>query len=264
MNLIKKSFQFKEYALHLINAKSIHSIHSPFVFDFVKNVLYDYRNFYVYNEIERLRKELLAFSQKISIEPPEFHTPYTNNITKSIAEIIKASAKPPRQAQLLFRIANHYGCKKMLELGTSFGFTSCYLSGAGKESYVITLEGNKAVCAFAQKNFTRLNRKNIELICGAFNETLKGALQKLNLVDLIFFDGDHRKSLTIDYFVESLPYLHENSILIFDDIHWSKGMNEAWEIIKSYERVTLTIDLYYFGIVFFRKALSKQHYIIKI
>jgi predicted O-methyltransferase YrrM len=89
-------------------------------------------------------------------------------------------------------------------------------------------------------------------------------LNSLPKLDLVFFDGNHQKVPTLDYFHHCLTKAHENSIFIFDDIHWSSEMDEAWQQIQGHEQVSLTIDLFQFGLVFFRKGIAKQHFTLRM
>ena len=74
----------------------------------------------------------------------------------------------------------------------------------------------------------------------------------------------HDKLATIAYFEALLPNIHNDSLIIFDDIYWSKGMTEAWEYIYNHDQVTVSIDTYYFGLVWFRKEQPKQHFTIRL
>jgi len=60
-----------------------------------------------------------------------------------------------------------------------------------------------------------------------------------------------------------LKYANNNTIFIFDDIHWSDGMENAWKYIKANTRTTLTIDLFFVGIVFVKSELSKEDFTIR-
>ncbi|MEO6168994.1 MAG: class I SAM-dependent methyltransferase [Chitinophagales bacterium] len=256
-------FRLREFINYLLHARGISNMHSPFVYDFMQHVLYDYRHFYAYDEIETLRNRLLSSKEQVIINDHGAGAQSSSPAVRTISHLLKTSASRPRQAQLLFRIAEHYQCRSIIELGTSLGISSMYLAASGRKARVITLEGAHAVADSAIKNFTALKLPNIEVIAGTFEHTFPVALQQSKKVDLIFFDGNHRKEPTIAYFHQALPYTHENSIFIFDDIHWSSGMKEAWEQIKAQEQVTLSIDLFYFGIVFFRKQLSKQNFLLR-
>jgi predicted O-methyltransferase YrrM len=252
------------YYLSASNGKG-HGIHSPFVFSFVTKVLNDDRNFYAYQSIEQLRYSLLHDQQKLLIEDMGAGSRVKKENSRKVADIAASSLKPKKFSQLLFRVVDQYAPKNILELGTSLGITTAYLASAKKEdSFVITMEGAQAVAEIARINFNKLGLQNIELVEGNFDETLPLAVKKMGKVDMAFVDGNHRYEPTLRYFKELLPAMHEYSILVFDDIHWSKEMERAWEEIKQDASVTLSIDLFFIGLVFFRKEQkAKQHFIIR-
>ena len=255
--------KFLKYWLTASNGKG-HGIHSPFVFDFIKKVLNDKHDYYCYQKIEALRNELLADETVLTIE--DFGAGSRTSATKqrSIQSIARSALKPKKFGQLLFRIANYYQPENILELGTSLGITSAYLASASQQAQLVTMEGAREVAAVSKAHFEQLGLNNIQLTVGNFDETLGPVLSKVNQVDLAFIDGNHRKEPTVRYFNQLLPYCRENTILIFDDVHWSKEMEQAWETIKADERVLLTIDLFFIGLVFFRKDFKvKQHFIIR-
>jgi predicted O-methyltransferase YrrM len=126
------------------------------------------------------------------------------------------------------------------------------------------MEGTSSVAAIAKAAFLKQGYSNIELIEGNFDETLSQVISMMPVIDLAFIDGNHQLEPTVRYFRQLLPQLNEYSILIFDDIHWSKEMEQAWETIKNDPSVTLTIDLFFIGLVFFRKEQKvKQHFTIR-
>jgi len=225
--------------------------------------LYDRRTFYCYEEIETLRKTFLRSNEVIEVNDLGAGSHITVSSRKKIRDIAKYSATSKKHAQLLFRIGNYSGSKKILECGTSLGLTTLYFSAVSNEAIVITLEGDPLLAVIAVKNFELLGRKNIRLIQGDFKEKLPDALDSLKQVDLVYLDGNHRKAATCYYFNCILPYTHNNSILVVGDIHWSQEMREAWDEIVSHSATTLTLDLFYVGIVFFRKELSKQAFILR-
>lgn len=255
--------KYIKYWLTASNGKG-HGIHSPFVFDFVTNVLNDKRSFYCYQTIEYLRADLKRNNTVLTVEDfgAGSHTKQYNQ--RTVSSIASSALKTPKFSRLLFRMVNHYQPNTILELGTSLGITTCYLACAKNDASVITLEGAPAVASAAKENFERLRLQNIQTITGNFDNTLPGVLQKLASVDFVFVDGNHRKEPTLNYFHQLLQKRNEYSVFIFDDIHWSKDMEEAWDIILQHEDVTLSIDLFFIGIVFFRKEnKAKQHYIIR-
>lgn len=255
--------RYLKYTITASNSKG-HGMHSPFVFDFITKVLNDDRHFYAYGSIENLRQLLLLDQKELLIEDFGAGSRVKKENTRKICDIAKSSLKPKKFGQLLFRIVDHYSPVTVLELGTSLGITTAYLASAKEGSSVTTMEGAKTVAAVARHNFEKLHLTNIEMVEGNFDETLSGVVNKLRSIDLAFVDGNHRYEPTVRYCRELLPAMHEYSILIFDDIHWSKEMEQAWEAIKADDAVTLSIDLFFIGLVFFRKEQKvKQHFTIR-
>jgi predicted O-methyltransferase YrrM len=142
--------------------------------------------------------------------------------------------------------------------------SSAYLASAVPGAKLITVEGSSTIATIAKRNFRFLGLTDIELVNGNFDNTLPEILQKHSSIDLAFIDGNHRKQPTINYFNLLVHKIPHSSILIFDDIHWSKEMEEAWVEIKNDSRVMLTIDLFFIGIVFFKDDFkTKQHFVIR-
>jgi predicted O-methyltransferase YrrM len=258
--LAQKYFQ---YFLNAENGKG-HGIHSPFVFDFIIHVLNDKKKYDCYDKIELLRKELLANGSIIEVEDFGAGSAVIPFKKRAIRDIAASSLKKKKYAQLLFRIATYYESKTLVELGSSFGITTCYLACANVNSKVFTFEGSKNIAKIATNNFVNLSLKNIRLIEGNFEKTLSVNQQIMPNVDLLFIDGNHRKSATLEYFHFFLKKSNTQSIFIFDDIHWSKEMEEAWKEIQQHDSVTLTIDLFFIGLVFFSKDFKvKQNFTIR-
>lgn len=253
-------FALKKYVKYRLSAGTAHDVHSPFVFDLLNDVISDETPFYGFDLLESLRSQLLLDRKTIKVT--DFGTG-ENQREERICVIAKKSLKSVKYAQLLFRLVNKFNPENILEIGTSLGLTTLYLSLPQKKNTVITLEGCPGIAEIAQKNFNRLKRANIELLTGEFSQTLPLAIRKLPRLEFVFFDGNHQKKPTLDYFNQCLQNATENSLFIFDDIHWSSEMDEAWEKIKTNEKVSLTIDLYQLGLVFFRKGIVKQHFTLK-
>lgn len=259
-------YKYLWYLLTASNGKG-HGIHSPFVFEFITQVLNDERNFYCYKTIEKIREKLLIDETKLQIEDfgAGSHVLKTNQ--RVVKDIAKSSLKPKKYAQLLFRIMNQYYSNfniNIIELGTSFGVTSSYMASANQKAKMYTFEGSKEIANIASKTFHQLEIKNIEIVQGNFQETLEKKLNEISTVDVAFLDANHQKEATLHYFNLCLNKSNEETVLIFDDIHWSKGMEEAWQEIKAHPSVTLTIDLFFIGLVYFRKENKvKQHFNIR-
>jgi predicted O-methyltransferase YrrM len=258
--LAKKYFN---YYLKAQNGKG-HGVHSPFVFDFIIHVLNDHKKYECYQKIESLREQLLANNTIIEVEDfgaGSAINPFKNRKVKDIAH---SSLKKKKYAQLLFRIANYYQSNTIVELGTSFGITTSYLASAHKDSKIITFEGSHNIASIALSNFKQARLNKIDLIEGDFKKTLEGINNKIEKVDLVFIDGNHRKEATLEYFNFFLKKSSSQTIFIFDDIYWSEEMEEAWKLIQQDDSVTLTIDLFFIGLVFLSPDFKvKQHFTIR-
>lgn len=257
------STKYLQYYLTASNGKG-HGIHSPFVFEFVTKVLNDKSHYYAYDQVEGLRSRLLANPTVLEVE--DFGAGSTANSTNRwpIVRLAKYAAKPRKYAQLLFRIVKHYQPRAILELGTSLGISCSYMALANPAARIVTGEGCKNIAAQAVNNFQQLSIAGIEVVTGNFDLTLPAMLERLPAIDLAFIDGNHRLEPTLRYFEQILPHTSAYSLIILDDIHWSEGMEQAWEQVKAHPAVTLSIDLFFIGLVFFRKDFKvKQHFDIR-
>jgi predicted O-methyltransferase YrrM len=259
----KLTAKYLAYKLRAANEKG-HSIHSPFVFEFVTRVLNDKKKYPEYKRAEALRKHFLKDTSNVIVNDFGAGSYSMKGNKRSIRSIAQNSAKPPKFGQLLFRMARYYHSIHILELGTSLGITTSYLSLAQPASKLVTLEGAKEVATVAKKHFAASRFQNISLIEGNFDDTLQQTLQELKIIDLAFIDGNHRRDPTLKYFLSMLPHINNNSLFVFDDIHWSNEMEEAWHTIKNHPLVRCTIDLFFVGIVVFRSEFrEKQHFVIR-
>ena len=179
---------------------------------------------------------------------------------RKVSEIAKNSSVSKKIGKIIHNLSKFNRAKNILEIGTSLGISTVYLSTADMSSKVITLEGCENTSNIALNNFNRFNLDNINLIKGNFSYTLDEALEKTDSFDIIFFDGNHSKKDTIDYFYKCLKKINQKSIFIFDDINWSIEMNSAWDQIVKNDLVTLSFTFLRVGVLFFNKDLKKKNY----
>lgn len=251
-NSLQLGARYLHYWWHASNGKG-HGVHSPFVFEFITEVLNDKQHYACYDSIEALRNRLRANTSELTIVDYGAGSRTGATQQRSIQSIARAALKPKKFAQLLFRIARHYNCQSIIELGTSLGITSCYLASSPHTKKLYTLEGAPAIANVASDIFKQLQLSNIDQVVGNFDDTFGPLLNKAGEIDLLYIDGNHRFEPTIRYFEQAFPHLHEYSIVVFDDIHWSEEMENAWHQVIADSRVTMSIDLFFIGIVLFRK-----------
>jgi predicted O-methyltransferase YrrM len=254
---VQLAFKYLSYHFSASGSKG-HGIHSPFVFDLIKNVLNDKKEYSAYGKVETLRKKLLHDQRLLQVEDLGAGSSVSAPMQRSVASIAKHAVKPKKYGQLLYRIVQYYQPMTIIELGTSLGVTTSYLSLANPSSTIFTMEGAAAIAAIARQNFKTLELHNIKLIEGDFDYTLPAVLYQLPTVDLAFIDGNHRRLPTENYFHRVLEKVNNNSILVFDDIHWSREMELAWQYIKGHPAVRSSIDLFFVGIVLFRQEFKEK------
>lgn len=257
----------KKYILYYFTASNGkgHGIHSPFVYDFIENVLNDKKQYAAYSLIEKQRKLLLSDNTVIDVEDFGAGSSVIKTSQRQVKDIAASSLKPKKFSQLLFRMARYYQPVTITELGTSFGITTSYFALANNNATVYTCEGSKNIAAIAGQTFCNLQLNNIHIQEGDFEQTLPLLLDRLQTIDMVFVDGNHRKEPTIKYFLQLLQHTNQFSILIFDDIHWSEGMEDAWAQIQQHPKVTLTIDLFFIGIVILNNNIKvPQHFTIRV
>jgi predicted O-methyltransferase YrrM len=246
-----------------LNGKG-HGIHSPFVFDFVKNILNDRKTINCAKDIESRRQFLLNWKEIIEVEDFGAGSSIIKKNKRSIHRIAATSLKPKKYAQLIHRIIAYYKPKQIIEIGTSFGITTAYIAKANPIGIVNTFEGSASIANIAYTNFYALQVNNVTLHQGEFSRTLPVVLNGLDGIDFAFIDGNHQKNSTLQYFELLLHKSSNNTIFIFDDIHWSAGMESAWSEIKNHPQVQLTIDLFFIGLVFLKKEFKEaQHFTIR-
>lgn len=241
-----------------------YGIHSPFVFDFITKVLNDKNDYDDYTRVEKLRKQLLRDKKILTVQDFGAGSALSKTTQRSISSIAQNAAKPKKFGQLLYRMVKYYEPEKIVELGTSLGITTSYLALAKPDATLITLEGASEIAAVAKENFKKLHLENITLTEGNFDDTFIKVISSIPSVDFCFIDGNHQREPTERYFEWLLPKISNDSILVFDDIHWSSEMEAAWQTIQQYTAVRCSIDLFFVGIILFRKEFKeKQHFVIR-
>lgn len=259
-----KLYQIIQYIKFLFRSNNQHGIHSPFVYSLVTKCFYNKQQHSEYNSIEAYRKRLLKNRSIITVQDFGAGSRVFKSNHRQIKKIAKTAGIAPKRAQLLFRLVRYFNASSILELGTSLGMATSAMSLGNNKANIITIEGCKQTALVAQDQFLHFKINNIKLINSNFSEALN--VKDINdlTFDLIYIDGNHEKEATLRYFNQILSSVTNDSIMIFDDIHWSKGMTEAWETIKQNKRVTVTIDTFFWGLVSFRKEQKKQHFTVRV
>jgi predicted O-methyltransferase YrrM len=255
--------QISSYLGHLVKARTRHGVHSPFVYDLVSQVLRPNDALPEHAAIERLRDDLLNSEQTIRVNDLGAGSRVFDLPIRRVADIARTALKSPKQARMLFRLARYFRTANVLELGTSFGISTLYLAQGAEEGRVFTIEGCPQTWRIAQHHFEQAKQRNIMPVLGSFRTRLPEVLQRMEHVDLVFIDGHHAQEPTLAYFEQCLTKAHNDTVFVFDDIHWSRDMEAAWEAVKAHPRVTVTVDLYNMGLVFLRSEQAREHFTLR-
>lgn len=256
--------QIIDYITFIGQSNNSHGIHSPFVFNLYNEVLNVKKNYYLFGPIESLRCSYLRNDNFIKMLDLGAGSTLGKATQRKVSKIAATSLQSPKYAALLFRLIDYFQANNIIELGTSLGITTCYIAKAKKNSTIISIEGNPDLAALAMQGFKKMGITNINLKTGSFGTHFLPALKELRQIDFILFDGNHQLKPTLQYFEEALPFSHENSVFVFDDIYWSSEMKQAWQIIKAHPQVKVSIDLFEMGLVFFKQGQHKQHFKLRV
>ena len=259
---MSKFFQAKAYLNHWLDAVEAHSLHSPFFFDFFDKVIKG-RSEEDFSKIENIRNSLLQNETVLDIQDlgSGSSSKKLQGNQRKISDIAATSLTPALLAQLYVRVCQYTEVHQIVELGTSLGLTSLYLSEL-PDCKVHTFEGSRAVANVALTNFEFLEKKNIHLIEGDIANTLPRFLQdNLTKIGFALVDANHRYAPTIQYFEWLMKRFNEKSIMVIDDIHTSPEMEKAWNELKKHYLVYGSVDLLRCGILFFEPGLNRQHFV---
>lgn len=255
-------YQIIAYIKFLISSTNQHGVHSPFVYNFVTKCLYDKEKYPKYTKLKNYRNTLKKSDIILEITDLGEGSKVLDSKKRRVAKMIRKSSSTKKETKLLYRVTNYFKPKTILELGTSLGMGAYAMALSDAASNITTIEGCPNTSNFAKTKFKEFGVDNIKFITGDFTAIIPTLSTKG--FDLIFFDGHHNKVATIQYFESLLPKTNNDTVFIFDDIYWSKGMTEAWEYIKAHRAVAVTIDCFSLGFVFFRKEQAKEHFKVRV
>ena len=252
----------KAFIKYQVKAKGAQSIRSPFLKELYQEIILGDPYYYDYDRIESLRASLLREEREIAITDFGAGSRVFKSNVRKLKDVAKHCLGSPKEGHLLFRSINHLKPQTILELGTSLGVNTLYQSLPNKQASVITFEGCPETAKIAQENFKKFSISP-KVVVGNLDEALGEEVEGLSQIDFAFFDANHQYEPTVQYFQTCLEKAGENSLFIFDDIHWSEGMEKAWEEIKAHPSVSLSIDIFHLGLVFFKKAVEEEHCVLK-
>ena len=270
MNLKNRLYQLCTWMIHAMTAWNTggENIHSPYLFEWVRMIMYDTHAYYSWADIEQCRCAMLESSKALTyVDYGCGKRTHTMTSQRMVRDIAQTSLEPSIYAQLLFRLVNwmghqareqHNDSLHIVELGTSLGITTAYLASADSRNQIVTFEGCHEVAEEARANWEKLQLHNIQCVEGDIDVTLQNNLPAV--VDIAFIDANHTYEATMRYFNTILHHIHNKSVVVIDDIYHSPEMRRAWGEVCRCNAVTTTMDIWRMGIVFFdANYLHKQY-----
>lgn len=246
-----------------MSAVGSHSLQAPFIFSFYESVIKGKKRSNVFDEIEGYRRELLKDSRSIDIRDFGAGSRVSKARKRKVCDLARSGLSSRKFSQMLFRLSRFTGATDIVELGTSFGINTLYLAKSDPKAKVITFEGCGASADIAANIFDRAAQFNIEVIRGNIDQTLNDYIHRMDKVDLVYFDANHRYDPTLRYYRQFRPLIHADTVFVMDDIYWSRSMGNAWKKLVEQPEVTLSIDIFDAGLLFFNEDFYKEHYVLE-
>jgi predicted O-methyltransferase YrrM len=213
--------------------------------------------------IEQIRRRMISDRRRILVQDMGSKSELSERTYRNVSDIAGKSPVSAKYGTLLANIAAEFGRQLIIEFGTSIGISTMYLAKACEDARVITMEGCSSIAEIAKQNFIDAGLNNITLLVGSFDDIIPDFQVQGVKPGLIFIDGNHRKEPVINYFNKMADLSDSNTVIIIDDINYSRQMAEAWTEIKLHKKVSVTIDIFRMGICFFREGINHNDYVIR-
>jgi predicted O-methyltransferase YrrM len=255
---------FKDYLHFWWQSGNAHALHSPFMYNLATKCFYDKTKYADYQLLKNYQKALAKNNTIINIDDLGAGSRKLTGKQRKISNIAKIAGSNYDEMKRLYRLSNYFKPNHILELGTSLGKSAVSLALGNPSANVITVEGDKSISQVAQKNIKQFDIENIQIINQDFDYFLTGLNKTNQLFDMIILDGNHRYKPTIEYFEKLIKHMHNDTVVIVDDIYWSDEMKNAWQALKNHQKVRQSINTYHFGMLFFRKEQFQENFVIRL
>ena len=209
------------------------------------------------------KKELLQNISGVEVSDFGAGSKPISSSRKKISKTAKYVVISNKKALQLMNLIQYFKPKYILEVGSSLGISTAVMSTMSQTTTITSLQECQETGNIAKQMFKKYLMCNIKLVIEGFETSLSRELKRKTF-DFIYFDRNHSKRATIEYFKLIALSIKNDAVLVVDDIHRSKGMEQAWNHIKSHPKVTVTIDTYHWGLVFFHKGQEKERFTIRI
>lgn len=201
-----------------------HGVHSPFVYNLIRNVIEEKLPYYFYGDLEDY---LARFDGK--------------------------EWRLKKDYKLAFRLVNHFNAKKILEIGSGIGINTICLTSPSKQISCYAVEEDDKKFDLASKLYADHKKSIIQL------RDIK-EVPKDESFDCICINLNDYHTLTPESMTSLVSLCHEKSFIIVKGIRRNKKQNQLWKCLTTNERRTAELDLFHLGILFFDKNLYRWKY----
>lgn len=200
-----------------------HGIHSPFLFSFITKVVEEKDPYYAYEDIDLFLKSY----------------PVRNR-------------KSTRLDRLMFRMVNYFAAKSVLEIGAKSGIGVLYLTAPSSE--IVYQSACCKINSSIQEYIADHWERNV-----SFHSDLGVTQEKQDCIVIDMRGLDNNWTDIYEYVAD---LIHEESFVILKNIRTNKEANSLWKQFRANDKVSVSLDLYNIGILFFNPKLYRRNYII--
>ncbi len=255
-------FQLWEYLRYFLKKENEHSIHSPYYFQcYLGLQAYLRQNKKGNRKLEDLRRSFLHQATRIGSRDYGAGSRWLGRGNRKVSTVARRVISPLRTSLLYSYFCQLTPAANVLDLGTSLGINTGYLAKQVSGT-LYSFEGDPNLLALASAHLGQF--PTIRLVPGNLDKTLENVVRRLDSIDFVLMDANHRFDPTMAYFRTIFPKLHESSIVVVADIYWSRDMKRAWEELKGWPGVSGSLDFFACGILFFRPGSSSTHLVLDV
>ena len=143
---------------------------------------------------------------------------------------------PRETAEFLFKLLKKRNPKSILEIGTSDGYSTCWMGLACPKAKIKTIERDEEKIKLARNNFKEFNLRNIEIIKGEALDVLKRLNKKF---DFVFIDATKKEY--VKYLEMLQGKLNKDAIIVADNINSHKIKDYSLKAKEMFKSKTLNI-----------------------
>jgi len=257
----RKVLSLVSYLKYLFASGTRHSVHSPFVYTLINEVFKNRKLCPVLENIDNCRDSDINSWTKVR-DAKIVEKPKIIRFKRTISPIIRYDISK-KYGQLLFRLIEYFKPSTIIQSGVNSGFSSIYLTTANSNAKVFIWSGigyeSEAINTLLDKFQVSENVKYLNKI----NLDSSYFIHERGKVDFVFLGADEGGDQVYADFETFVKIAHNETVFVINAIHQSAGIEKVWSNITNHACVTVSIDIYGLGLVFLRKELSKQKFVLR-